>query len=166
MFGRPPARTSIAFTSPLLPTETAGPEETVELGRRLAAGLAPGDVLALYGDLGAGKTQLVKGIAAGLGLDPGEVASPTFVLVHEYPTDAPIYHFDAYRIERPAEFTALGFEDYASRDGICVVEWPERVEELLPPGTIRLRLVALQGDRRRVEVGRGVVEGWSGGGVK
>ncbi len=134
-----------------LPAETASPEETVDLGARLAAQLAPGDVLALYGDLGAGKTHLVKGLATGLGLLAAEVDSPTFVLLHEYPTDPPLFHFDAYRIESPAEFTNLGFHDYAGGDGICVIEWAERIEGLLPPGTIRLRLTALDGDRRRVE---------------
>jgi tRNA threonylcarbamoyladenosine biosynthesis protein TsaE len=139
----------------LLPAETASPGETLALGARLARALRPGDVVALYGDLGAGKTHLVKGLAAGLGLDPDEAASPTFVLVHEYPTDPPLYHFDAYRIERPAEFTRLGFEEYAAGDGVCVVEWPERIEPLLPPGTLRLRLSTLGGDRRRVEVVEG-----------
>lgn len=136
----------------LLPAETDGPAATLALGARLAAHLRPGDVLALYGDLGAGKTHLVKGIATGLGVDPDDVASPTFVLVHEYASDPPLYHFDAYRTERPDEFTRIGFEEYAADDGVCVVEWPERIEPLLPAGTIRLRLTALGGDRRRVEV--------------
>jgi tRNA threonylcarbamoyladenosine biosynthesis protein TsaE len=137
---------------PEFPVESGSPEETIELGRRFAAGLQPGDVVALYGDLGSGKTHFVKGIAAGLGWDPSEVASPTFVLLHEYATQPPVYHFDAYRIGRPEEFTALGFEEYASGDGICVVEWPERIEGLLPPGTIRLRLTAGEGDVRRVSL--------------
>ena len=135
----------------LLPAETDAPEATRALGARLAGRLRPGDVVALYGDLGAGKTHLVKGIVSGLGLDPDDVASPTFVLIHEYPTRPPIYHFDAYRIERPDEFTRIGFEEYAAGDGICVVEWPERIEALLPAGTVRIRLVGLGGDRRRIE---------------
>jgi tRNA threonylcarbamoyladenosine biosynthesis protein TsaE len=135
----------------LLPAQSETPEETVEFGRRLAAGLKAGDVVALYGDLGAGKTHLVKGIASAFGLDATDAASPTFVLLHEYPTQPPVYHFDAYRIVRPEEFTALGFEEYASGDGICVIEWPERIELLLPPGTIRLRLTAGAGDARRFE---------------
>ena len=135
----------------LLPAETASPEETLALGRRLAARLRPGDVVALYGDLGAGKTHLVKGLAAGLGLDPDEVQSPTFVLVHEYPTAPPLYHFDAYRVDRADAFARIGFEEYAAGDGVCVVEWPERIEGLLPAGTLRLRLATPGGDRRRVE---------------
>ena len=138
--------------SDLLPAETASPAETLALGARLAAHLGPGDVVALYGDLGAGKTHLVKGLAAGLGLDADEVASPTFVLVHEYATTPPLYHFDAYRTERPDEFTRLGFEEYAEGDGICVVEWPERIAPLLPPRTLRLHLTVLEGDRRMIRV--------------
>ena len=136
---------------PTVPAETSSPDETVALGERIARAIAPGDVLALYGDLGTGKTHLVKGIAAGMGFDPADVDSPTFVLVHEYATDPPLYHFDAYRIERPAEFVDIGFHEYAGGDGICVIEWPDRIESLLPPGTIRLRLSALEGDRRRIE---------------
>lgn len=143
----------------ILPAETASPDETVAFGARLARELAPGDVLALYGDLGTGKTHLVKGIAAGLGFDPADVASPTFVLVHEYATDPPLYHFDAYRIERPAEFVGLGFHEYAGGDGICVIEWPDRIEALLPPETIRVRLSTLEDDRRRIElVERSVID--------
>jgi len=136
---------------PLLPAETASPEETIALGEALAGRLAPGDVVALYGDLGAGKTHLVRGIASGLGLDPAEVTSPTFVLIHEYPTDPPLYHFDAYRIARPSEFIGIGFDEYSGGDGVCVIEWPERIEALLPPRTIRLRLTAPAAAVRRFE---------------
>jgi tRNA threonylcarbamoyladenosine biosynthesis protein TsaE len=140
----------------LLPAETASPEETLALGERLAPLLVPGDVLALYGDLGAGKTHLVKGIARGLGADPEDVSSPTFTLVNEYATrDAegaplPLYHLDAYRIERLRELEEIGAEELLHGDGLCVVEWPERMEPLLPPGTIRLRLLHGEGDRRLI----------------
>lgn len=134
----------------LLPAETTSPAETLALGRRLAAHLRPGDVLALYGDLGAGKTHLVKGLCAGLGLDPDRVASPTFGLIHEYDGDPPVYHFDAYRLERPAEFAALGPDEYFDGEGVCVVEWPERVEAFLPSETLRLRLTHLGPTRRRI----------------
>jgi tRNA threonylcarbamoyladenosine biosynthesis protein TsaE len=136
----------------LLPTETASPDETIALGRRLAAALQPGDVVALYGDLGAGKTHLVKGICAGLGVAPAAVTSPTFTLVNEYRGDLPVFHFDAYRVERPDEFFDLGYEDYFFGDGVSLVEWPERVEGLIPPEAIRLRLAHGGGDVRRVEV--------------
>ena len=137
----------------LLPAETASPEETLALGERLAAHLAPGDVLALYGDLGAGKTHLVKGLARGLGADPEDVSSPTFTLVNEYATDPPLHHLDVYRIERLSELEEIGVEELLHGDGLCVVEWPERMEPMLPPGTLRVRLLHLDGDRRRVEKG-------------
>ena len=138
----------------LLPVESTSPDETVALGRRLADALQPGDVLALYGDLGAGKTHLVKGLCAGLGVSAASVSSPTFTLVNEYDGELPVYHIDAYRIERPEEFFELGYETYFFGDGVCLVEWPERVEALVPDHALRLRLTHLGGDRRRIEVAR------------
>lgn len=136
-----------------LPRETTSEAETRALGAEVAPLLEPGDVVALYGDLGAGKTQLVKGICAALGVDPARVSSPTFTIVQEYAgRDGPLYHVDAYRITDPDEFFELGYEDYFYGDGICFVEWPERVEALLPEHTRRLRLTHGGGDRRRIEV--------------
>lgn len=135
----------------LLPAETASPAETVALGRRLAERLGPGDVLALYGDLGAGKTHLVKGLCAGLGIAPETVSSPTFTIVNEYDGTLPVYHIDAYRIERTEEFFELGYETYVFGDGVCLIEWPERVEALVPEHALRLRLAHGGGDARRIE---------------
>ncbi len=135
----------------LLPCETDSPEATHALGRRLAEHLRPGDVVALYGDLGTGKTRLVKGIAAGLGIPETEVTSPTFTLVHEYRGGRlPLYHFDAYRLRRLEEFFDLGYEEYFYGDGVSVVEWADRIEPLLPPHTLRMHLEHLGGDRRRI----------------
>ena len=134
----------------LLPAETDAPAETLALGRRLADALAPGAVLALYGDLGAGKTHLVKGLCEGLGVDPDGVASPTFTLLHEYAGRLPVYHFDAYRLERPEQFAALGPDEYFDGGGVSVVEWPERVEAFLPADAVRLRLTHLGPTRRRI----------------
>ncbi len=135
----------------LLPAETASPEATIALGRRLAAHLEPGDVLALSGDLGAGKTHLVKGLCAGLGVPLETVTSPTFTIVNEYGGRLPVYHLDAYRIERPEEFFELGYETYFFGDGVCLVEWPERVADLIPGDALCLRLTHLGEERRRVE---------------
>lgn len=136
---------------PFLPAATASAAETRALGQRLAATLAPGAVVALHGDLGAGKTQLVKGVAAGLGVDPAAVSSPTFTLIHEYAGSVPVYHMDGYRTKRPEEFLALGVEEYLYGDGVCLIEWPERLGDLLPLDTLHLELVHKGGDTRRIQ---------------
>lgn len=140
----------------LLPAETDGPDATLDLGRRLAAHLQPGDVVALHGDLGAGKTHLAKGLAAGLGADPDTVTSPTFTIVQEYATDPPLLHLDLYRIESPRELDGLGLDELLGGDAVALVEWPDRAAGRLPPGTVHLRLTHLGGDRRRVEAVRSV----------
>ena len=132
-----------------LPAETDGPAATQALGVRLAAALPPGSVVALLGDLGAGKTHLAKGVAEGRGLDPGEVTSPTFTIVQEY-AEAGLVHLDLYRMERPGEVVALGLDDILEAFDVALVEWPERAFGRLPAGTVWLRLEHLGGDRRRV----------------
>lgn len=110
--------------------ETNSSAETVALGERLGRLLAPGDFIALVGDLGAGKTQFTKGIAAGLGVDPGTpVTSPTYTILNIYQGRLPLYHFDLYRLEGGEEVEELGFEEYFSGSGVCVVEWAERMGE-------------------------------------
>jgi tRNA threonylcarbamoyladenosine biosynthesis protein TsaE len=116
-----------------------GPEVTEAFGFRLALELRPGDVVALFGELGAGKTTLARGILAGLGHD-GEVASPTFPIVIPYETLAlPVWHVDLYRIEDPAELGELALEE-ALQDGALIVEWPERMGHALWPHSLRLTL--------------------------
>ncbi len=145
-----------ALSDALLPTETDSTDATLALGRRLATHLEAGDVVALYGDLGAGKTHLVKGICAAYGVPEAAVTSPTFTLVNEYAGDAfSIYHLDAYRIERLQEFFELGYEEYFYGDGLCLIEWPAHVEPLLPEHTLRLRLTHLGGNRRRIDWEKG-----------
>ncbi len=106
--------------------------ETERLGRQLARWVVPNTVIALVGPLGAGKTRLVRAIAEGLGVDPGAISSPTFVLIHEYEGRLPVFHFDAYRLKNLAEFEALGALDYFHAGGACLVEWADRVRTLLP----------------------------------
>jgi tRNA threonylcarbamoyladenosine biosynthesis protein TsaE len=116
-----------------------GPEVTEALGLRLARELKAGDVVALFGELGAGKTTLARGILAGLGHD-GEVASPTFPIVIPYETLAlPVWHVDLYRIEDPGELEELALEE-ALQDGALIVEWPERMGDSLWPHSLRLTL--------------------------
>ncbi len=106
--------------------------ETVAYGGRRAQSLHAGDVLALAGDLGTGKTQFVKGLVAGLGSDD-EVTSPTFTLIHEYTSGRlPIYHIDFYRLNHRDELRQLGLEDYFNGEGVCVIEWADRFPEILP----------------------------------
>lgn len=138
-------------TEPLLPAETASPEETMALGRALARTLRPGDVVALHGALGAGKTHLVKGVCAGLGIPPETVTSPTFTLAQEYAGRLPVYHLDAYRVTDPLELVERGAAAYLDpEEGITLVEWPERIAPLLPRHALHLRLTHLGGNRRRL----------------
>lgn len=107
--------------------------DTGRLGKALADVLPPGTVIALIGTLGAGKTRLVQAVADGMGVAPGKVTSPTFVLVNEYTGGRmPIYHFDTYRLRDEDEFLALGPDEYFESNGITFVEWADRVAELLP----------------------------------
>jgi tRNA threonylcarbamoyladenosine biosynthesis protein TsaE len=118
----------------------ASEKETQACGVRLASTLKPGDVLALVGDLGAGKTQLTKGIVAGLGCGV-EVSSPTFALVQEYLGGRlSVYHFDLYRLESAGELWNIGWDDYLDSPGVCIVEWADKFPQALPNGARWLRL--------------------------
>lgn len=127
------------------------PEETFAHGRALADSLRAGDVVALDGDLGAGKTHFVKGIAAGLGCE-GDVTSPTFTLVHEYTGGRlPLFHFDFYRLESEGETLRLGLDDYLGAGGVLVIEWAGKFPAVLPADTRWFRLRAGDGDIREIE---------------
>lgn len=116
-------------------TITSDPSETAQVAERLAAELGPGSVVAVRGDLGAGKTCFVQGLARGLGYT-GSVTSPTFTLIHEYRGGRlPLYHVDLYRLTDPQQAVAIGLEDYFDAGGVTVIEWPERVARLLPAHT-------------------------------
>lgn len=131
-------------------TDLASPEDTLAFGRVLAAGLKAGDVIALCGQLGAGKTHVVKGLLAGLG-SPEDVTSPTFSLVHEYQhARLPVFHFDFYRMKHEAELLNIGWDEYLDEPGIIVVEWADLFPTLLPPHTQWFRLEALPEGGRRV----------------
>jgi tRNA threonylcarbamoyladenosine biosynthesis protein TsaE len=124
---------------------------TEAFGRRLAALLFPGAVVALVGQLGAGKTHLVRAVAEGLGVaDSRVVTSPTFVLIQEYAARLPIYHFDAYRLHGDAEFAELGAHEYFAGDGVCLVEWADRVPGCLPEEYLRATLEVTGETSRRL----------------
>lgn len=118
--------------------ETHSPEATEALGRSLGSRLRPGDVVALVGPLGVGKTVLAKGIALGAGAS-GYMASPSFVVIREYSGPITVFHADLYRIERPAEIDHLGLEDLAGGEGILMIEWADRFPGLLPRDHVEVR---------------------------
>ena len=122
---------------------------TLALGKRLATSVQPGLVIYLHGDLGAGKTTLVRGLIQGLG-HVGKVKSPTYTLVEPYVISGMnLYHFDLYRFVDPEEWDASGFRDYFNRQSVCLVEWPEKASGLLPKADIDIRLEP-QGPGRKV----------------
>lgn len=123
---------------------------TEKYGRTLAESLTAGTVVALYGGMGMGKTALVRGIAAGLGLE-AEVSSPTFALVHDYGGQPPLIHFDMYRVSGWEDLYSTGFFDYLDAGAILVVEWSENIENALPADAIRLRLQRVDDCTRLIE---------------
>ena len=130
---------------------THSADETQALGKKLAESLRPGDVIAYFGDLGAGKTAFTRGIAEGLGVSE-QVTSPTYTIVNEYLSGRlPLFHFDMYRLGSADELFDIGWEDYLARGGVCAVEWSENVEEALS-GAIHVTIEPLGGDRRRITI--------------
>jgi tRNA threonylcarbamoyladenosine biosynthesis protein TsaE len=131
--------------------ETASETETSVAAESLGRDLHAGDVVLLYGDLGAGKTAFVRGLARGIGANPDEVSSPTFTLIQEYAgSSATLYHVDLYRLE-PAEIDDLGLEDLVAGDGIVAIEWAERWKGR-PDDVMEVRIEDLGDDRRRIRV--------------
>jgi tRNA threonylcarbamoyladenosine biosynthesis protein TsaE len=113
--------------------------ETITWGEKLSQFLEAGDVIGFFGDLGSGKTRTIRGICQGFGCG-GEVHSPTFTIINEYQGKFPVYHFDLYRIESEQEIFDLGYEEYFYNEGICLIEWAERVQSLLPSNHIEIHL--------------------------
>lgn len=127
--------------------------ETEELGSRIGRLLCPGSFLALRGDLGGGKTCLTRGVVAALAPQSScLVASPTYALMNCYPGNTPVYHFDFYRLAGENDIVELGFEDYFCGDGVCVVEWPERLEQLLPSDTLSFLFEYTGDNERRITI--------------
>ncbi|MGD8426144.1 MAG: tRNA (adenosine(37)-N6)-threonylcarbamoyltransferase complex ATPase subunit type 1 TsaE [Balneolaceae bacterium] len=133
---------------------STSPEETIAFGREFAEELLPGDVVCLHGDLGAGKTHFVKGVAEAFGIDRNEVQSPTFTLIHEYDTQTPLFHFDCYRMESPKEALEIGAEEYFYGNGVSIIEWPERIASLIPPEAIWISIEAPDKKTRKFVIGK------------
>ena len=121
--------------------KTESPEETQALGEKLGKTLKQGDVIALIGDLGTGKTCLTQGIARGAGIASDEiVSSPSYILINEYNGTIPIYHIDLYRLENSEEIAELGLSEYVEGNGICIIEWAERMADALPDTCIKIHI--------------------------
>lgn len=127
------------------------PEETREIGRKLGRQLSRGDIVALIGELGSGKTVLTQGICQGLKVREA-VKSPSFIIITQYEGTIPVYHFDLFRIQSEKELFDLGYEDYFYGDGATIVEWADKVMGLLPPRRVEVRLSILDENSREIEI--------------
>lgn len=144
---------SIADQSPTpFEFEARNEQDTDALGAKLAAAAEPGLVVGLIGPLGAGKTRLVRATATALGADPSSVNSPTFVLIQEYFGRLSVYHFDTYRLRDVRAFAELGAEEYFGGDGVCFVEWADRVASELPLDVLRIEVTVLAPTARRFRI--------------
>jgi tRNA threonylcarbamoyladenosine biosynthesis protein TsaE len=132
---------------------SGSPEDTFEIARLLGEILIPGDVIAMTGDLGAGKTCFCKGIGAALGISPNRVVSPTFTIATEHKGTIPLAHVDVYRLDTVREAAEIGLDEtFSGTGGVCMVEWAEKIEELLPTDSIRVKFNILCDDRRKIVI--------------
>ena len=118
---------------------TKSPEETINLGKDVSKLVKPGDILAFYGELGAGKTCFIQGISLGLEVKD-YVTSPSFTIINEYQGKVPIYHFDLFRLDNAEEILELGYEEYFYGEGLTVIEWAEKIEQLLPKENLKIEI--------------------------
>lgn len=126
------------------------PGETKEIGKKLGRILKPGDVIGLIGNLGAGKTIMVKGIAEAFGIDEKNIISPSFTIIAEYETKPPLIHIDLYRIEREDEFYDLGIESFIGNDNIIIIEWAEKAKAHLPENVIKIYIHYIDEKNREI----------------
>src|SRR6056297_2663848 len=131
--------------------QTAPAEETISLGTRIGSLLQAGDIITLHGSLGCGKTTIVKGIAQALSIDE-EITSPSFTLISEYEGYMPLYHMDLYRIDSIEEFEMLGAEELLYDRGISIIEWAEKIDQILPDSCISISFLIEQDGRRAIEI--------------
>jgi tRNA threonylcarbamoyladenosine biosynthesis protein TsaE len=130
---------------------TISDQETIRLGRRLGGVLSKGDVVGLAGELGSGKTWFAKGLALGLGISSNMVVtSPSFTLVNEYEGECPFYHMDLYRLDSLSDVQSIGLEEYLNDESIAAIEWADRWPEILPEGTVTVKLAIIDDHRREI----------------
>lgn len=127
-------------------------QETISFGKKFAEELNAGDVVCLEGDLGAGKTHFVKGVASFFGVKEEQVSSPTFTLINEYQGAVPIYHFDCYRLKNEQEALEIGTEEYFYGDGISIVEWPQKIRNLIPPEAVWISITHSGEHQREIHI--------------
>jgi len=158
-----PFRLAMTVTVPALIMKyiSNGPDETKDIGFRLGKLLRQGDVVGLYGELGAGKTTMVKGIADALGIDERDIVSASFTIIAEYNTIPSFFHIDLYRIEKYDELVDLGLWDQVGDDSISVIEWAEKAEKGLPEGMIKVRLETLGENVREITIEGGDEKNWN-----
>lgn len=133
--------------------QTKSSAETIRIGKSIGSRLLPGDVVALVGELGAGKTQFIKGLAAGVGIgNPTYISSPSFTLINEYPGKIPFYHIDLFRLEREKEAEELGLEDYFQGGGITAIEWADKIPSLLPKEMLFIHIAYVGKNIRSIEI--------------
>lgn len=128
------------------------PDKTKQIGEELGRCLKKNDVVALFGELGSGKTCFTQGLMKGLGVKDSKVTSPSFVLINEYSGRLPVYHFDIYRLNNTREVIDLGYEEYFYGDGVTIIEWADKIEELLPKDCIRVYLKIVGENEREIDV--------------
>jgi tRNA threonylcarbamoyladenosine biosynthesis protein TsaE len=125
--------------------------ETKDIGRRIGSKLKRGDIVCLYGELGTGKTTMIKGIASAFGIEERDITSASFTIIMEYDAAVPFYHIDLYRLV-PGQAIELGLQDYFGGDGISVIEWAERAESEIPEERVRVKLRHVRDDMREIEI--------------
>ncbi len=126
--------------------------QTVALAQKLAASFMPGDLIVLKGELGSGKTTFVRALVAARGIDENAVSSPSYTFVNEYGGEPPLFHLDLYRIGDSSELIEIGWEDYMAREGIMMVEWGERAEELLPERYYLIEFAIVDDEERKIDI--------------
>jgi tRNA threonylcarbamoyladenosine biosynthesis protein TsaE len=131
---------------------TRDSQQTINFGRKLSRFLKKGDIVALYGNLGTGKTTLVKGIAQGLGIKKEKINSPSFILLKKYKGKLILYHFDFYRIQKAQDAYSVGLEEFLFSDGISVIEWADRIEGFLPREYLSIELEFKNTDKRKIKL--------------
>jgi tRNA threonylcarbamoyladenosine biosynthesis protein TsaE len=133
--------------------QTRSASETTRIGKTIGNWLLPGDVVALVGELGAGKTQFIKGLATGVGIGNSTyISSPSFTLIHEYPGKTPLYHIDLFRLRKEKEAEELGLEDYVQGRGITAIEWADKIPSLLPEDVLLISIIYVDKNTRSLEI--------------